>query len=615
MGMDRNTVIGFVLIGLLMMGMFYFNSQGSKAYLADQKRIEDSLIKARPIKDTAAIKKDSTTAAALRIIQSAGGFQNSIVKPEVLTVVENEVLKITFTSKGGQPKRVELKNHTTYQGKPVVLMQDDAFNKISYSINSGNNRTAQTADLNFETNGKVINADKSTTISFTIKDTTGKEIIHQYKLYPDNYLLDFSIVLKGADQLITQNTVNLSWQLATPRVEKDMQYEKLQSHVCFVEEGKFDFESIGTSSDEKKLEKPVDWVSVRQQFFATALLNKNKFSSADIKWVVPDSTTHLLSQTTSNFKMNIANVGGNALIPLQLYFGPSDYVILKQYNNQLENVVPYGSGIFAFVKYINRHFLLPVFDFIRKHVASMGIVILLLTLLIRLLTSPILYNSYVSGAKMKALKPEIDKLKEKHGEDKQAFSMDQMKLWKSAGVNPLGGCVPALLQIPIFMSLYYFFQSNISLRGQSFLWAKDLAAYDSIYNLPFNIPFYGDHVSLFTLTATLTSLLISVYSMSNMQDNSNPVMKYMPYIFPVMLLGVFNGLPAALTWYYTISNTITLILQVVIQKYIINHDKILAQIEENRKKPVKQSKLQEKILAMQETNKKVQDLKSKTAKK
>jgi YidC/Oxa1 family membrane protein insertase len=182
-------------------------------------------------------------------------------------------------------------------------------------------------------------------------------------------------------------------------------------------------------------------------------------------------------------------------------------------------------------------------------------------------------------------------------------------------VNPLGGCLPALLQIPIFMSLYYFFQSNIDLRGKNFLWANDLAAYDSIYNLPFSIPFYGDHVSLFTLTATLTSLLISVYSMSNMQDNSNPVMKYMPYIFPVLLLGVFNTLPAALTWYYTVSNTITLILQIVIQKYIINHDKIMAQMNENRKKPVKKSKLQEKMEAMQQSQKKLQDMKTKTTKK
>ncbi|MBK7882676.1 MAG: membrane protein insertase YidC [Chitinophagaceae bacterium] len=245
----------------------------------------------------------------------------------------------------------------------------------------------------------------------------------------------------------------------------------------------------------------------------------------------------------------------------------------------------------------------------------MGMVILLLTLIIRLITSPILYKSYLSGAKMKALKPEIDVLKAKYKDDQQAFSMEQMKLWKSAGVSPLGGCLPALLQIPIFMSLYYFFQANISLRGKNFLWAVDLSAYDSIATLPFKIPFYGDHVSLFTLTAVITSLLISIYSMSSMQDNTNPVMKYMPYIFPVLLLGVFNSLPAALTWYYTVSNTITLLMQIVIQKYIINPDKIRAKIDENRKKPPKTSGWAQKVQQMQENNKKLQEMKNKNNKK
>lgn len=617
MGMDRNTVIGFVLIGLLMMGMFYFNSKGNQAYVVEQKRVADSLLKLKPKVDSVAFAKDSTNADAIRKTQAAGAFQNNISKLAETTEVDNGVMKIIFSNKGGQPQKVVLTQYKTFDDKPVVLL-DNAFNKLSYAINSGdaaNSRTVQTADLTFDAAVKTVNADKSTTVSFSLKDTTGKEIIHEYTLHPDNYLVDFSIVIKGgADKLITQNTLNLNWQVATSRIEKDIAYEKQQSHFCFIEDGKFDFDMFGTAANEKKFEKPLDWIALKQQFFTTSIINKNKFQSADVQWIAPDTATHLIAQTTANFKLNAVTTAGSTQIPLQFYFGPSDYNILKQYNNHMENIVPYGSGVFAFVKYINRYFLLPVFDFIRQHVASMGMVILLLTLLIRLLTSPILYKSYVSGAKMKALKPEIDKLKEKHGEDKQAFSMDQMKLWKSAGVSPLGGCLPALLQIPIFMSLYYFFQSNISLRGQSFLWAKDLASYDSVYNLPFNIPFYGDHISLFTITATLTSLLISVYSMSNMQDNSNPVMKYMPYIFPVMLLGVFNGLPSALTWYYTISNTITLILQIVIQKYIIDHDKILAQIEENRKKPVKQSKLQERIMAMQETNKKVQGMKNKSSK-
>jgi YidC/Oxa1 family membrane protein insertase len=216
---------------------------------------------------------------------------------------------------------------------------------------------------------------------------------------------------------------------------------------------------------------------------------------------------------------------------------------------------------------------------------------------------------------MKLLKPEIDELRLKYGEDKQAFGMEQMKLFKSAGVNPLGGCIPALLQIPIFFALYNFFNSNIALRGQSFWWANDLSAYDSIYNLPFDIPFYGSHISLFTILAVITSLLISLYGMANMQDTGNPVMKYLPFIFPIILLGVFNKLPSALTWYYTVSNVITLLIQFVIQNYIINHEKILAKLQENKKKPQVKTKWQQKIEAMQETNKKLQSMQSKNTKK
>ena len=612
MGMDRNTVIGFVLIGLLLMGMFYFNNKDNSAFLAEQKRVEDSIARTRPKVDLAKVRLDSLAHDSSRRVKSAGSLQTA--SAEQFTTLENEVMKITFTNKGGQPKIVELKNYKTLDGKPVIIQKGD-YNKIEYKINTGAKETGYTSDLNFVTSAKTDNADKSQTLSFTLKDSAGKQITHQYTLHPDDYLIDFAIVLDGADKLVNQNAINVEWKTETSQVEKDEAYEKLQSHICYLSDGGYDFSNLG-NGDNKKFEKPVEWLAVKQQFFISSLISKTKFQNAEIKWAVPaDTSLHIIAQTVANARIDLPQGSSTASIPLQLYYGPSDYHVLKAYNNQMENIVPYGSGIFAFVKYINRHVLLPVFDLLRKNVASMGIVILLLTLFIRLLTSPILYKSYVSGAKMKALKPEIDKLKEKHGEDKQAFSMDQMKLWKTAGVSPLGGCLPAVLQIPIFMSLYYFFQSNISLRGQNFLWAKDLAAYDSIYNLPFTIPFYGDHVSLFTLTAVLTSLLISIYSMTNMQDNSNPVMKYMPYIFPVLLLGVFNKLPSALTWYYTISNTITLLLQIVIQKYIIDHDKILAQIEENRKKPVKQSKLQERIQAMQDTNKKVQDMKAKTQKK
>jgi YidC/Oxa1 family membrane protein insertase len=277
----------------------------------------------------------------------------------------------------------------------------------------------------------------------------------------------------------------------------------------------------------------------------------------------------------------------------------------------MEDMVNLGSGMFAFVKYLNRWIVLPVFDFFRSLTSNYGIVILLLTLFIRLLISPLTYKSYLSGAKMKVLRPEIDKLKAKYGSDQQAISMEQMKLFREAGVNPMGGCIPGLFQIPIFFALYSFFNSNVALRGQGFLWANDLSQYDSILNLPFTIPLYGNHISLFTITAVITSFLISIYSMSMTPDQSNPVLKYMPYFFPIILLFVFNKLPSGLTWYYTVSNIITLVLQFVIQNYIIDHDKILAKMDENRKKPKKQSKWQERIQQMQEQQKKMQQTQNK----
>ena len=610
-GFDKNTVIGFVLIGILMTGMFYFNSKSNNEYLAQQKHIADSIAALQAKVDTAAQRLDSIKFSDEKKQEAGALFQQA--GAEQLTTVENNVVKITFSNKGGQPKTVELKKYTL-NGQDVVLQNGD-FSKISYTVNSGDNQVAQTTDLAFVTNPVVVNADKSQTISFTIKDSSGKEITHQYIIRPDDYMIDFSIIMNGADRLLTQNTINLLWQVQTTQAEKDGLFEKTQLQIGQVEDGKYDFERTIKGDGDKKFDKPVDFLSVKQQFFITAISDKDKFQNGEVTWSVPADSGKVLMQSIANLHIAVP-AGTISTVPLQLYYGPSDFHVLSKYGNDMYEIVPYGSGPFAFVKYINRYVLLPVFDVIKNNVANMGIVILLLTLLIRLITSPILYKSYVSGAKMKALKPEIDRLKEKHGEDKQAFSVDQMKLWKSAGVSPLGGCLPAVLQIPIFMSLYYFFQSNIALRGQHFLWAKDLAAYDSIANLPFNIPFYGDHVSLFTLTATLTSLLISIYSMNTtMQDNSNPAMKYMPFIFPIFLLGIFNKLPAALTWYYTISNTITLVLQIVIQKYIINHDEILAQIEANKKKPVKQSKWQERLAEVQENSKKIQDAKKNNNKK
>lgn len=277
----------------------------------------------------------------------------------------------------------------------------------------------------------------------------------------------------------------------------------------------------------------------------------------------------------------------------------------------MDRIINLGRDFYSFVRPVNVFVVMPVFDFFKKFTANYGIVIMLLTIFIRLLTSPLVYSSYLSGAKMKALKPEIDALKKRLNNDQQQVAVEQMKLFRESGVNQFGGCIPALLQIPIFFALYSFFNSSIELRSQTFLWSKDLSAFDSIANFGFSIPLYGDHISLFGLLAVATSFLITLYGMSMTPDQSNPTMKYMPYIMPVMLLFFFNNLPSALTWYYTVSNLITLMLQWIIQTYIIDHDKIIAQLAENRKKPKAKSKWQERLDQMQESQKKMQQLKNK----
>ncbi len=614
MGMDRNSVIGFVLLALLFFGYFYYTRQGQVALEQSKQHVADSIARVNKLKSAdsvrlAAANPDTTHP---KNIQASGSFKQDSSGSEQLSVLENDLVKITFTNKGGQPKIVELKKYKTYDHKPLIL-QAGGYNTISYPINVQQNQTAQTGDLFFNVIKDSVQ-NKSTTLTYQINNGAGEVLQHSYQLPDNEYMLNLFINITGSNKLITQQAINLQWQAEAVQVEKDVEYEKLQSHIAYLQNDDYDFEAIGSGSA-VKFEKPVEWISLKQQFFIQSIIAKDKFQNAEIRWTVPaDTNTHKIAQSVATLKLAVP-ASPNASIPLQLYYGPSDYKLLKSYGNQLQNIVPLGSGIFAFVKYINRGFILPVFNFLDSKIVSYGLVIALLTIIIRLIISPLSYQSYLSGAKMKLLKPEIDELKLKHGEDKQAFGMEQMKLFRSAGVNPLGGCIPALLQIPIFFALYNFFNSNIALRGQSFWWATDLSAYDSIYNLPFYIYFYGSHISLFTILAVVTSLLISLYGMANMQDNSNPVMKYMPFIFPVILLGVFNKLPSALTWYYTVSNVITLIIQFVIQNYIINHEKIMAKLQENKKKPVSKSKWQERIEAMQESNKKIQTLQQKNQKR
>ncbi len=611
---DKNTVIGFVLMGILLIGYFWYTSTSQQAYLKEQKRIEDSvaLVKAANVKpiDTAAAKIDSVKRDSIKQVTVAGNFQTAAIGTEQLVSIENDVMKVVFTTKGGQPKSVQLKKYRSYDST-LVIMAGSQFDNLSYTINTSPTQSASTGTLFFTPSAVTKNSDGSQAVNFILSAPDGQTIAHQFVIKQNDYLIDWNVNLNGTDKLLTQNAFNLNWQVLAAQHQSDVKYERQQARICYLEDNSYDFEYASDGAT-KKFEKQVKWFAVKQQFFNSALIAKNGFNSGDIAIVVPTDTTKIVGSATANMKIQLPQ-STSATIPFQLYYGPNEFNVLKKYNMQMENIVDLGSGVFSFVKYINRYIIMPVFDFFAGFVHNFGWVIALLTIFIRLVTSPLTYSSYLSGAKMKVLRPELDVLKKKLGDDQQAFAMQQMKLFREAGVNPLGGCIPALLQIPIFFALYSFFNSEISLRGQSFLWAHDLSSYDVIAKLPFSIPLgFGDHISLFTITAVITSFLISIYNMSMTPDQNNPVLKYMPYIFPFILLFIFNRLPSALTWYYTVSNLITLILQYVIQNYIINHDKILAKMEEVRKKPKTKTKWQQKYEQMMETQKKVQDMKQRS---
>jgi YidC/Oxa1 family membrane protein insertase len=613
MNTDKNTIIGFVLLGILFFGFFWYNNKMAQASIEIEKRAKDSIARVEEAKITPEMRakaiQDSIRRDSVDQITKVGGFSKALGN-EKLDTVENEVMKIVFSNKGGRIKYVHLKNYKSFDSSLVKLGSEK--DELGYKINTGNNVATSTNELFFQEAAIEKNTDGSFAVTYILQDSAAKSIQHKYTIKPQEYLINWDITLNGAQQLISNNALNINWHAQTMQHERSAVYEKQQmSNICFLENNEFDYIMTKT---EHKFEKSTQWMSVVQQFFNTTLIAKNNFTTGNVTWARSTSdSSKVLANIEAAFQVNVP-AASTVTIPFQLFYGPNDYKILKKQAPEMDRIVNLGRDMYSFVRPINQYIIMPVFNFFAGFISNYGWVILLLTLFIRLVTAPLTYSSYLSGAKMKVLRPELDDLKKKLGADQQGFAMEQMKLFREAGVNPLGGCIPALLQIPIFFALYSFFNSNIALRGQAFLWSHDLSSYDTIFTWKTEIWAIGNHVSLFTITAVITSFLISIYNMSMTPTQDNPALKYMPYIFPFILFFVFNKLPSALTWYYTVSNLITLGLQFVIQNYIIDHDKILAKIDEKRKAPKKTSKWQEKYSQMMESQKKLQDMKSKNKK-
>jgi YidC/Oxa1 family membrane protein insertase len=607
--MDRNSVIGFVLLGALLIGYIFWNQKSSENARLEKAR-QDSIANLNKPKEEqskpVATLNDSTAAAtpdSARFSAEYGPFTAGATGTEATTVLENKLVKITFSNKGGEPKLIQLAEFKSSDGKPLFLQQG-SFNRTGLKIPLANNQTLNTSDVYFTPGQLEKHPDGSQSISYRLSAGANQYIEYQYMLKNDSYLVDYTINLVNMQNILPKGNLNLQWNSQANLQEHDIKQERLNNQVHYrFENEDHDYFTLQNKSEEK-LSKPIQWISFKQQFFnITLIAKKDKFAAAEIHSKVPESG-NIVGQQMSTLSIPY-NGASSYSFPVEVYYGPNKYKTLKAMDIGLQKIIPLGSGIFAFVKYVNIWIIIPVFDFLSGMTSNYGLIILLLTIFIRLIIAPFTYQSYVSAAKMKVLKPELDELRAKHKDDQQAFGMEQMKLFRSAGVNPLGGCLPALLQLPILVAMYSFFPSSIELRQESFLWANDLSTYDSIYNFGFTIPLYGDHISLFTILMTITSLVLAFYN-RGMTDQSNPVMKYMPYVFPVMLLGIFNSMAAALTYYYFLSNVISILLQWVIQTFIINHDKIHAKIQANKAKPVSKSKWAERLEEMQKRQQEVQ---------
>lgn len=595
--MDRNSLIGFGLLVLLAIGYVSYNQYTQTKYL--EQKAADSIAYAKAHPKAKIDSAKIVQAAAVAIADSVNDSLRRAMPPAYngqasSVTLENKDLTLTFTTKGAHPVGALLKNYKTHGKQPLHLFNGPG-NQLS-TLLPVNNSSISTADLYFTaTQGNAPNGDK--TVDFTADLGNGKAVHIAYSLPAEGYMMRCKMTFTG----MSATSVPITWQTSALNTEKDIQPQRTNSQVYYRFADK-DHDYFSFINKEKEdLSKPAHWIGFRLQYFSTALVAEKEFTRVTVGGNTKLADSNIVAVSKNTFDAALNN---DQSVNLNWYIGPNKYSILKSYNMELEDMVPLGYGLMSFVKYVNKWLIIPIFNVLSGFISNYGIIIILMTIIIRLILSFFTYKSYLSAAKMRVLKPEIDELRAKHGDDQQKFSMEQMKLYRTAGVNPLGGCLPTLFQLPILFAMYYFFPSSIELRQQKFLWASDLSTYDSLISWGGNIPvissIFGNHISLFTILMTASSLFLALYNRNmTVQDPNNPMLKWMPYVFPFLLFGVFNKMAAALTFYYFASNMISIAQQFIIQKYIINEQAIHAQIQENKNKPPQQSKWAAKIEEMQ----------------
>ncbi len=616
---DLNSIIGFALIFVILAYIAYTNQPDPKVVAAEkaQKELLIQKAKAKEIEIKAVEKAamavattgDSTQLAQLQ--KSLGSFAYSATLPSAkggVTTLENEVLKLTVANKGGYIVEATLKGFEKYKkgsGEIVQLIKNNNAS-LNVQLMTNDNRTLNTKDLYFEPSLTKIGEDQI--LSMKLKAGANEFLEYKYILKPKDYMIGFDIRSQGLNKVIsTAKPLDLEWSLKAFRNEKSISYENKYTEIYFEhKDGKVDYAGLG-AEEKEELEQPT-FIAFKQHFFSSILVSKTPFENAVVssKNLVINEEVDTTFTKSFNANLPLAFTNGEIDYKLNWYMGPSDYKTLVNYDLNLEKIITLGWGI---IGWINRFIFVPLFGFLGSYIAY-GIAIIIFTILIKLAMSPITFKSFLSQAKMKVLRPEIAELGEKFKKDPMKKQQETMKLYNKAGVNPMAGCIPALIQMPFLMASFQFFPSAFELRQKSFLWADDLSSFDEVVKLPFNIPFYGDHISLFPIFAAIAiffymKMTSGDQQMAAPQQEGMPdmakMMKIMIYVSPIMMLFFFNSYGSGLSLYNFVSNLITIGIMIVIKKYFIDGDKIHAQIQENKlKEPKKQGKFQRKLQEVME---------------
>ncbi|CAM1348573.1 membrane protein insertase YidC [Tenacibaculum crassostreae] len=596
---DLNSFIGMLLLGGIM--LWWMNTQKPEVTPETTTQTEQTT-------DTTPVQNNVTETTFLNDSLKQIALQNKFgafaygasTSKEGSTTIENDLVKLTVDNKGGQIIEALVKNFKTYDSLPLYLVKDK---NASFNINFGttDNRILNTKDLLFTPT--LTKNGESQVLSMKLKVAEDKFLEYRYEMKEGDYRVGFAVRSQGLSNVINSSQeINLDWNLKGFRHEKSLKTENMYSYYYY----KADDEVEYLQMNDDEVASDIDWVAFKQHFFSSILTSETPLNNATLKSVdFAGEDVDSVYTKTYGVKAPLALTNGELNYNMQWFYGPTDYNLLKSYEGtSLDEIADLGWGIFGF---LNRTVFYPVFNLLKGFIGNYGLIIILMTIVVRIIMSPVLYKSYLSSAKMKVIRPEMEEINKKYPGKENAMKRQQeiMAVQRKAGVNMMSGCIPALMQMPVFFALFKFFPTNIDFRQKGFLWANDLSSYDTIFKLPFKIPFYGDHVSLFPI---LASIAIFFYMKMNQSQQANmqappqegmpdmsKMMKWMIYFSPIMMLFFFNNYASGLSLYYFISNLLTIIIMFVIKNYVIDEDKIHALIEENKKKPVKKSKFRERL--------------------